>query len=69
MPQVYATPGTRGHKSVSSKMTITDGKTGESIREYVMELDNGLFSNKVDGLVDNIFGRTLSKLPYIEKAK
>lgn len=58
----------RDDKNISSKMIISDGKTGETIGEYFTELDAGVFYSS-DKLIENILGRHLSKLPYIKNEK
>lgn len=50
-------------------MIISDGKTGETVGEYITELDAREFYSS-DKLIENILGRHIKRLPYnIEKTK
>jgi hypothetical protein len=57
---------TRDDKTVTSMMTISDGKTGELVKEYSLALDGGVF-NSSDKIITHAVWTNFKKSPYYKK--
>jgi hypothetical protein len=57
---------TRDDKTVTSMMTISDGKTGELVKEYSLALDGGVF-NTSDRIITHALWENFKKSSYYKK--
>jgi hypothetical protein len=62
----YSKATNRDDKTVTSMMTISDGKTGEIVKEYSLAMDGGVF-NSSDKIITHALWTNFKKCPYYKK--
>jgi hypothetical protein len=58
--------GGRDDKNISSKMTISDGRTNEIVKDFFVSFDGSVF-NSSDKLIENVLWENFKKSPYYKK--
>jgi hypothetical protein len=58
--------GSRDDKNISSKMTISDGRTNEIVKDVTVGFDGSVF-NSSEKLIENVLSENFKKSPYYRK--